>query len=679
MSARRDGHEEDGRFPAAGLPRRAALRAAELAALRPLVAAPAPLPEATPLQAAIARVAEAWRPLHRCSPAAARVPPAAGPEAAARQLRAAAHFLGADLVGFCEVPGWAWLAGSERGHGHALVIAMADGIEPAPGAPGAALTAGAGRAKAAWHAAHLAISLAGYLLRLGWAAEAHTALEARLAPLPLAVLAGLAWPGAPPASPFLGTRFQVAVVSTDLPLAADLPLAPRRLPTLRHARFRLALRGADRGLLARRLPEGRDALPRRDAPTTLVLPERVQRSPKRASFMSRTRRGDLGEKTRRDVDRFASKHPLAAAVSPVLRALGPLRGAKRPNDQAVAPGDPAALREDLRAVALFLGVDDVGICAAPPHVWYSHDEDGTPIEPCHRNAIVLLNDQGFRTMDASSGNDWIAGANVLRGYCHGTAACEVVAELLRRLGHDARSQTGAESDVLHIPLMLMAGLGELSRIGEVVVHPWLGPRCKSLVVTTDAPVAHDRPVDFGLQAACAACLRCAVACPCDAIPYGGKILFNGYETWKPDAERCTRYRITNLKGSACGRCLKSCPYNAPAGLGQQAFVRAIGAVPRLAGLVLRIEGRLRRRGARPGRKWWPDLELAGGTVRPAAAPDETPLDAKPRRAAPPIAIFPPELSPPPDAAGAVPPDRARGVALARAAEGIAAARRRLGL
>ena len=38
-------------------------------------------------------------------------------------------------------------------------------------------------------------------------------------------------------------------------------------------------------------------------------------------------------------------------------------------------------------------------------------------------------------------------------------------------------------------------------------------------------------------------------------------MFNGYEMWKPDAERCTRYRLTNAKGSACGRCMKTCPLN----------------------------------------------------------------------------------------------------------------------
>ena len=36
-----------------------------------------------------------------------------------------------------------------------------------------------------------------------------------------------------------------------------------------------------------------------------------------------------------------------------------------------------------------------------------------------------------------------------------------------------------------------SGLGEVSRIGEVILNPFLGPRLKSGVVTTDMPLVHD--------------------------------------------------------------------------------------------------------------------------------------------------------------------------------------------
>ena len=81
------------------------------------------------------------------------------------------------------------------------------------------------------------------------------------------------------------------------------------------------------------------------------------------------------------------------------------------------------------------------------------------------------------------------------------------------------------------------------------------------VAAYDLPLALDQPIDFGLQAMCGMCMKCARECPCNAIPFGPKVMFNGYEIWKPDVEKCGKYRLTNMKGSACGRCMKTCPYN----------------------------------------------------------------------------------------------------------------------
>jgi hypothetical protein len=45
------------------------------------------------------------------------------------------------------------------------------------------------------------------------------------------------------------------------------------------------------------------------------------------------------------------------------------------------------------------------------------------------------------------------------------------------------------------PILLLAGLGEMCRIGDVVLNPFLGPRFKAAVVTTDLPLAADKPID----------------------------------------------------------------------------------------------------------------------------------------------------------------------------------------
>jgi epoxyqueuosine reductase QueG len=74
-------------------------------------------------------------------------------------------------------------------------------------------------------------------------------------------------------------------------------------------------------------------------------------------------------------------------------------------------------------------------------------------------------------------------------------------------------------------------------------------------------MTHDKPINFGLQSFCESCNKCARECPSGAITAGPKLMYNGYEIWKSDAEKCARYRITNTGGGMCGRCMKTCPWN----------------------------------------------------------------------------------------------------------------------
>ena len=69
----------------------------------------------------------------------------------------------------------------------------------------------------------------------------------------------------------------------------------------------------------------------------------------------------------------------------------------------------------------------------------------------------------------------------------------------------------------------------------------------------------DKPIDFGLGF-CSKCQKCARECPAQAIPFGDKVLYNGYEIWKPDVEKCTKYR-DQRQGIIRGRCMKMCPWN----------------------------------------------------------------------------------------------------------------------
>ena len=125
----------------------------------------------------------------------------------------------------------------------------------------------------------------------------------------------------------------------------------------------------------------------------------------------------------------------------------------------------------------------------------------------------MVIDQGFETMEGASGDDWISVAQSMRAYLRFSLLGGVIARQIRNLGFSAKAHTVLDGDVLQPPLLLLSGLGEVSRIGEVILHPFLGPRLKSGVVTTDMPLAHDRPIDFGLQNFCENCQKCARECP----------------------------------------------------------------------------------------------------------------------------------------------------------------------
>ena len=619
--------------------------------------------------------------------APARAPVPDDPEVRARNLKSSAYFLDAVLAGVCT------LAAGEgpAGHTHAVVFAIEFEREPAEGEPGDAWIRGTNVARTDLRCAEVAAVLAGYVRALGWPARGHVHGDTALDLPALAQRAGIAQARRGVlALPFSRRGFRLGVVTTGYTMACNDPIAPGASLAWPDADAYLGTGGTRPGFeddeRARRpLHAGRwpmERIPRVDAPTTLVLRDEIRRVPKRADLFTRALAGDLGERAQRERTRFAVKHPLAAGMLPPIRALVPLQGTREPLAGGDA-GDPRHNADAIKALGHFLGADFVGICEAEPWMWYSHDEtEGRPIEPYHRWAVVMLIDQGFETMEGASGDDWISGAQSMRAYLRGALIAGLMAAHVRRLGFSARAHSNAHSEILHLPAVLMAGLGELSRIGELVLNPFIGPRSKSVVFTTDLPLLADRPIDFGVQAMCSVCLKCARECPCNAIPFGPKVMFNGYEIWKPDVEKCGRYRLTNMKGSACGRCMKTCPYNREDLAESERLLWLSIEVPGARRALAEHDDRAGGGGRNPAKRWWFDLEIVDGiAVAPAAGVNER--DLSPGRedklaAGQKLAFFPPHLQP---AGGTtlaqpVPLDRAAGQAAYAAAESPQAARRR---
>lgn len=359
-----------------------------------------------------------------------------------------------------------------------------------------------------------------------------------------------------------------------------------------------------------------EVLKRVDRPTTTIIDEQVRRIDERESGFNRARRGDFGPNLQREVARFVGKFPISGAIAFMSGAEADLVDGLPSSIQAPLPDDPAAMARHIKELAYFLRADLVGICRLPPYAVYTNRyPDGEPVTLDHKYAIAVLIDQDWKTFRGSSGHDWISASQSFVSYAtSGFIAC-ILAEYIRRLGYPARAHHARNYQVVVPPILLWAGLGEISRIGDIVVNPFLGPRFKAAVVTTDLPLKPDKPIDFGLQDFCDKCKKCARECPSKSISTGDKVMYNGYETWPNNVEKCTAMRVGNKHGSSCGTCIKVCPWNKPF----TPFHRFVMWTMRNLSMMRRFaiwgDDLMGYGRAEPEYKWWFDLEEVDGKIR----------------------------------------------------------------
>lgn len=616
------------------------------------------------------------------------------PEERTHNVKGGLYFLDADMVGVALIPDDAWTTTDADRHRFGVVTLVAHTRRIDGGQPGDDWIDGTRQINADLRATELAVLTAGYIRRLGFDAVAHSPTANDLDLDRVALQAGLIESaGGRLRAPFLDGGFALSVVSTNFELAPDAPLAARskveELRTTKGAAWMLGRGGTRAGIKRlngdhRPLHMGRypmEKIKRTDEATTLIIPEEIKRVPVRAGGFPRAAHGDLGPKFQKDVKVFSYKTPQAQTYIEQIGEMVPHQDGPVASEVAVETSDPDRNADALKALAYHLGGDMVGVCKVPEYAWYSHNGKGEEITPRHSYGVVILLDQGYETMEGASGDDWISGAQSMRAYMRGAQIAGIMAGHLRALGWSARSHTNRDSEVLHIPLVLEAGLGEMSRIGELVLNPFVGPRFKSVVLTTDMPLTPDAKIDFGLQDFCNKCTKCARECPCGAIPFGDKIMFNGYETWKPDVEKCTKYRLGNLKGSACGRCMKTCPYNIEGVLAERPFLWAAIKLPFTRRWIAHLDDKVGNGSINTIKKWWWDLEFKDGrAIHPEKGTNARNLDLDGGRIADKqkIALYPPDVLPAGDNQG-VPVKLIRKEAVIRGenAETPAAARRRL--
>jgi len=519
-------------------------------------------------------------------------------------------------------------------HSHALVVLYEYPRDPKQNEAGCDWFQDAQTQRASLRSAETVVVLSNYVRLLGYEARAHTGSCSDVDLNKLAVASGLGevieTPDGPVIhNPYVGRHFGLAAVTTTFTLSADRPLARSKNQGLLdrlHSHGPAWQMGGRPGkgfaknafnakpYRKRQFKQGPypfERIKRVEDTTTFIDEIRVARVPKRTDMFARAIFGDMGKSVqeaarngnyvRKSAASFGPRRPLAAFV---LLQDGP----KAPI-LADSARDPQRNADNVKAALYFLGADAVGISRCPDWAYYSHDALGEPLAPYHNNAISVVIDQGHETMDGASGDDWIACSQSMRAYLRFSLLGGIVAEQIRNLGYSARAHTVMDGEVLQPPLLLLSGLGEVSRIGEVILNPYLGPRLKSGAITTNMPLTHDKPIDFGLQNFCNHCNKCARECPSGAITAGPKTMFNGYEIWKSDSQKCTQYRITQTAGAMCGRCMKTCPWNLEGLFGEAPFRWAACHVPGTAKALATLDDKMGNGSINPVKKWWWDLEM----------------------------------------------------------------------
>lgn len=227
---------------------------------------------------------------------------------------------------------------------------------------------------------------------------------------------------------------------------------------------------------------------------------------------------------------------------------GPVAQSRR---EFVSPADAS---EWVKGRARALGADLVGIAEIEPTDIYRDRSVN------YRYAIVVgarMAYEQFVTVPSES-----AAVECLRIYFSLGETVLHLADELRAAGIACGVEHPiGDSSVLHVPLALKAGFGELGRHGSII-HPELGPLFRIGSILTNLEMVTDEPMDAGIAAFCDKCQACRIFCPADAIPderyHDGTVDPIGNPRYVVDTGKCFPYFA---RANYCSACLSVCAYH----------------------------------------------------------------------------------------------------------------------
>jgi epoxyqueuosine reductase len=217
------------------------------------------------------------------------------------------------------------------------------------------------------------------------------------------------------------------------------------------------------------------------------------------------------------------------------------------------PIDANLAHDWIHSTATQLGADIVGVARIEPHDVYH----GKVV--AHTHAIVLGKRMQYEEFVSVPSH--AAAVECLRIYYDLGEVVINLAYALRAAGVCCVIEHPiGDSSVLHIPLALKAGFGELGRHGSII-HPEFGPLFRIGSILLSENIRTDQPTDAGIAAFCDSCKACRMLCPADAIPdersndFGTDPL--GLPRYVVDTAKCFPYFAT---ANYCSACLAVCAY-----------------------------------------------------------------------------------------------------------------------
>jgi epoxyqueuosine reductase QueG len=224
---------------------------------------------------------------------------------------------------------------------------------------------------------------------------------------------------------------------------------------------------------------------------------------------------------------------------------GPVAAARCPVE------DRRAMAKKIKEMAQGLGAELVGISEVTNDVVY----EGRSISLRYAVCLGLSMDR----TETQHVPHVRAAVEVMRAYREASRIAIRLARNIRKMGWPARAYGNPNStDILHIPLAINAGIGQLGKHGSMI-NETLGSNFRLAAVLTDLPLVCDEPVDIGVDDLCLQCQRCVIDCPPDAI-FQHKQLVRGVEKWYVDFDKCIPY-FTKTHG--CAICIEVCPWSVP--------------------------------------------------------------------------------------------------------------------